>query len=92
MAAKRRARPSKPPAKPAAYRHLADYLARSGDTQQELARRVGTTQAYISKLARGGAVPRPMLATRIAEYCHIPLDSFVRVRLARKLEGNGIPA
>lgn len=65
------------------YASLADYLARSGDTQQGLADALGITQAQVSRLVHGMAVPRPVLARRIARYCNIPLDSFTRARLAR---------
>jgi transcriptional regulator with XRE-family HTH domain len=64
------------------YSTLADYLARSGDTQAAIARRVGSSQAYISRIARGQAVPRALLAARLADYAHIPLDSFQRVYIA----------
>lgn len=62
---------------------LATYLKETGDTQDHLAREVGTTQAYISRIASGDAVPRPRLAARLALYARVPLDSFTRVHLAK---------
>jgi transcriptional regulator with XRE-family HTH domain len=65
-------------------RTLAEYIRESGETQVELARRVGITQAQISRIAKGLLVPRPMVAQRIAECTGIPLDSFTRCYLARR--------
>lgn len=62
---------------------LATYIAETGDTQEHIAARVGTTQAHISRIAHGDAVPRSLLAARLATYCRIPLDSFTRVQLAK---------
>lgn len=64
------------------YRTLADYLERSGDTQQGLARALNITQAQVSRFASGQAIPRAELAVRIATYCHIPVDSFTHAYLA----------
>jgi transcriptional regulator with XRE-family HTH domain len=78
----RRSNPSRrPPSQ--TYPDLATYIEKTGDTQIEIARRVGTTQAYISRIASGRAVPRSLLAMRLATYAHIPLDSFTRVYLAK---------
>ena len=66
------------------YPTLADYLAVSGDTQVRVAKAVGTSQAYISRIAAGEFCPRPGLARRLASYCRIPLDSFSLVALIRK--------
>lgn len=65
------------------YSTLAEYIAESGETQASIARRVGSTQAYISRIARGDAVPRAFLAARLADYARIPMDSFQRVYLAK---------
>lgn len=65
------------------YQSLADYIARSGDTQADIARGVGTSQAHISRIASGDAVPRSALALRLARYANIPLESFHRVYLAK---------
>ena len=65
------------------YPDLATFLAETGTTQLYLARRVGTTQAHISRIAAGEVVPRTMLAARLADFAHIPLDSFTRVYLAK---------
>lgn len=66
------------------YPDLATYIDESGDTQQRIAKACGTTQAHISRIAAGDAIPRPELAERIVAYAHIPLDSFVRASLARR--------
>jgi transcriptional regulator with XRE-family HTH domain len=62
---------------------LATYIAETGQTQAYIARRVGTTQAHISRIANGDAVPRTLLAARIAAFARLPLDSFTRVHLAK---------
>jgi transcriptional regulator with XRE-family HTH domain len=69
------------------YPDLATYLLESGDIQARLAVAVGATQAHISRIAAGELVPRPALAVRIAKYARIPLDSFTRVYLAKRLTG-----
>jgi transcriptional regulator with XRE-family HTH domain len=67
------------------YPDLATYLAESGDTQAKVAAAVGARQAHISRIAAGELVPRPALAARIAKYARIPLDSFMRTYLAKRL-------
>jgi transcriptional regulator with XRE-family HTH domain len=64
------------------YPDLATYLAKTGDTQLAVATAVGTSQAHISRIAAGLTVPQPELAQTIAAYARIPLDSFIKVRLA----------
>lgn len=71
---------------PRHYADLASYIAESGDTQANVAARVGTTQAQISRIVAGLLMPRPQLALQIAEYAHIPLDSFTRVYLAKRMQ------
>jgi transcriptional regulator with XRE-family HTH domain len=63
---------------------LAEYLAASGVSQAALAALVGVSQAHISRIAAGEAVPGPALAVRLAAAAGIPVDSFVLVYLARK--------
>lgn len=65
------------------YPDLATYIAETGDTQASIAARVGTSQAHLSRIRHGLAVPRSLLAVRLAIYCRIPLDSFTRVYLAK---------
>jgi len=65
------------------YPHLRAYLAQSGDTQARMARLLDISQAHISRIAHGHAVPRAALAKRIAAYAGIPLDSFTRVYLEK---------
>jgi transcriptional regulator with XRE-family HTH domain len=66
------------------YPDLATYLQKSGDSQGNIARTLGIKQAHVSRIADGQMVPRPALAVRIAGYCKIPLDSFMRTYLAKK--------
>jgi transcriptional regulator with XRE-family HTH domain len=68
------------------YANLADYIAKTGDTQAHIAARVGTSQACISRILTRGAVPRSLVAMRIAEYANIPLDSFTRYHLIKRGE------
>jgi transcriptional regulator with XRE-family HTH domain len=67
------------------YRSLKDYIERSGDSQDRIAAEVGTSQAHISRIAAGLAIPRPMLAAKLAKYAHIPLDSFIRAHVAHEV-------
>jgi transcriptional regulator with XRE-family HTH domain len=62
---------------------LATYINVTGDTQEQIAARCGTTQANVSRIVNGELVPRPLLAARIAQHANIPLESFTRVRLAK---------
>jgi len=63
---------------------LAAYIAGTGVAQATIAREVGTSQANISRIARGDLVPRPRLAARLAAFAKIPLEWFVRVRLEKR--------
>jgi transcriptional regulator with XRE-family HTH domain len=76
--------PRRPPSRRPRYQNIADYFARSGDTQVNLARRFDTSQAHISRITSGQAVPRPDLAIRIAQYCDIPVGSFALAYCARR--------
>ena len=80
-------RASRPTAKRAPgrrYPDLATYITETGDTQEQIADAVGATQAHVSRIVSGDAVPRPRLAARLAEYAHVPLDSFTRTYLAKQ--------
>jgi transcriptional regulator with XRE-family HTH domain len=68
------------------YPDLATYLEKSGDSQGNIARTIGVKQAHISRIVAGQMVPRPELAARLAAYCKVPLDSFIKVYLAKKSE------
>lgn len=73
--------------RPAAeYPDLRAYIAATRDTQAHIAARVGTTQAHISRIVNGDAIPRALLAARLAAYAGIPLDSFTRVHLAKQAD------
>lgn len=63
------------------YPDLATYLDRTGDTQVQIAKAVGTSQAHISRIAAGRTMPQPELAESLAAYAGIPLDSFIKTRL-----------
>jgi len=79
-----RSRSSRRPSRRPRYQNLADYFARSGDTQVKLAHRFDTSQAAVSRYTSGHAVPRPDLALRIAHYCDIPVGSFALAYCARR--------
>jgi transcriptional regulator with XRE-family HTH domain len=81
---KRSRTPRRPPPRRTRYQNLADYFARSGDTQVNLARRFDTSQAHVSRITSGLAVPRPDLALRIAQHCDIPIGSFALAYCARR--------
>lgn len=66
------------------YADLASYLRESGTTQVAVAADLDIPQSYVSRLAAGLKVPSPELTARLADYAHIPLDSFLRTYLARK--------
>lgn len=70
--------------RPGPYADLATYIRESGDTQVNLAARVGVSQAQISRLIDGENIPRAELLEKIVRYTGIPRDSFTRVYLARK--------
>jgi transcriptional regulator with XRE-family HTH domain len=82
--AKHRTRRRRPPHRRPRYENIADYFARSGDTQVKLARHFNTSQAHISRITSGVAVPRPDLAIRLAQYCDIPVGSFALAYCARR--------
>jgi transcriptional regulator with XRE-family HTH domain len=84
MAKHRTSRPRRPLHRRPTYENIADYFARSGDTQVNLARRFKTSQAHISRITSGVAVPRPDLAIRLAQYCDIPVGSFALAYCARR--------
>jgi transcriptional regulator with XRE-family HTH domain len=84
MAKRHRPRPTPRTPRRPRYTTLADYFARSGDTQVKLARRFDTSQAHISRITSGRAVPRPDLAIRLAQYCDIPVGSFALAYCARR--------
>ena len=67
------------------YPDLATYCEETGDTQVNIAAQVGAAQGTISKVLRGLTVPRSRLALRLATYARIPLDSFQRVYLQKRM-------
>src|SRR5262245_51221519 len=70
--------------KPRQFASLAEFLKASGISQAKFARHAATTQATISRVARGDLIPRPAVAERIAAEANIPIESFARVFYARR--------
>lgn len=58
------------------YSSLADYLDRSGETQEQLAERVGYSQPAISRALLGQGSFK--LLKTLAKSCNFPLESFDR--------------
>ena len=56
----------------------------SGDTQVEIARHVGISQSYLSRIISGRSIPHGLLAARLAAYAQVPLDSFTRAYIAHR--------
>jgi DNA transposition AAA+ family ATPase len=59
------------------YRSLADYLARSGETQEQLAARIGYSQPSVSLALTYGKGSYQFLK-KLAEAGDFPLESFDR--------------
>ena len=62
------------------YPDLATYMARTGDTQANIARQlrlvgVPVSQAQLSRIL-AGAIPRLELRIALARYANIPIESF----------------
>lgn len=62
------------------YPDLTSYLEATGQTQAELAAKLGKSQAFISKLRRGLIQPSLDEALRIASEIGIPVESLVSPR------------
>ena len=77
--------PRRPATRHVRYPDLATYVAETGVPQATIAHAVGISQAHISRIVAGAAIPRPALARRLARVCRIPLESFTR----RYLEAQG---
>lgn len=54
---------------------LAEYFEKSGDTQEALAARVGTTQATISRLLSGRQGASLSLAKRLSKATGVPIEN-----------------
>ena len=59
------------------YPSIAAYLDATGSTQVELAERLGISQAYLSKIARGLQQPSLDEALRISRILRVPVESLV---------------
>ena len=68
------------------YPDIATYMEKTGDTQANMRQTLNIEQAHLSRIISGQIVPRPELAWKLAAYCKIPLDSFMRTYLAKKLK------
>jgi transcriptional regulator with XRE-family HTH domain len=58
------------------YPNLRTFMAVTGVTQADIARAMHITQAQVSRILAGKAVPRPELAIRLAAYAQVPIESF----------------
>jgi len=67
------------------YPDLQTYLAESGETQLALSRRLGLSQGYLSRVARGLYLPRAERQMLIAAACRIPMSSFARAYLRSRV-------
>jgi transcriptional regulator with XRE-family HTH domain len=72
----------------APFPSLGAYLAAARISQAELARRVKTSQAQISRIVAGDQVPRPRLLARIVKHTNVAPGSFARIYLARQRRPN----
>lgn len=68
------------------YESLADYLAKTGQTQEALANALGIRQSQISNYIAGRAMPRPALALRIAAHTGVSVEALMRTRVGRVME------
>jgi transcriptional regulator with XRE-family HTH domain len=59
------------------YPNLTAYLDNTGQTQKQLAARLGRSQAYISKIINGLQQPRLHEALRISAETGVPVESLV---------------
>lgn len=59
------------------YPNLASYLEGTGQTQHQLAQRLGMSQPAISKLVRGLLQPSLHEALRISRIVGVPVESLV---------------
>lgn len=57
------------------YSSLSDYIARSGERQIDLAKRLGVSQATISRICNGGPCSLQM-AKRVSAATGVPMESF----------------
>ena len=62
------------------YNSLSEYLddwCKVGHTQSEFAAQFGISVGYLSDLKNGRVQPSLGLAKRLAEHCHVPIESFI---------------
>ena len=58
------------------YASLAEYMARTGTSQRDFAKRFGISQAQVSKIINGKQNVKLGLAMRLSRECGVPLASF----------------
>lgn len=61
-----------------AYPNLRMFLAKSGTSQQALAKRLGVDPAHVSHILAGRRVPSLPLAAKIAREANIPIESLLQ--------------
>jgi len=66
---------------------LRAYLRKSGESQHDLARRVGVNQSTISQLCNGGRNPSGRVALRISKATGVPVEAILKPRRRRKAGG-----
>jgi transcriptional regulator with XRE-family HTH domain len=59
------------------YPNLASYLEATGQTQAQLATKLGKSQAFVSKLLRGLIQPSLDEALRISSVVGVPVETLV---------------
>jgi transcriptional regulator with XRE-family HTH domain len=59
------------------YPNITAYMKATGQSQVELAARLGRSQAFVSKLVNGLTQPSLTEALRIASICRIPVETLV---------------
>jgi transcriptional regulator with XRE-family HTH domain len=59
------------------YKNIQEYLARTGQTEKQLADSIGVSQAFVSMLKRGVTRPSPKLAEKIESVTGIPFRALL---------------
>lgn len=63
---------------PKSYKDIADYLEATGQTQVELAERLGISQPFLSQIVNGQRSPSLELAALIEDVTGVPMRSLAR--------------
>lgn len=59
------------------YKSIADYLERTGKTEQEFAQELGVSQPFINMIKKGEKRPSPELALKIEKLTGIPFRALL---------------